>query len=173
LPNALIPVLTLLGLQFSFLLAGAIIVETVFGLPGIGRLIFQATAQRDLMVVRSVVLVLVAAVVTVNFLVELGWGRGRSALAAGARRMKVAAVAGIAITALVIGARCWAPPACSTPASWLRSRGASPRPRPRIGSAPTRLAGTCLAMIAGGARTSLLVALAAVAIGVASVRLAV
>ena len=73
LPNALIPVLTLLGLQFSFLLAGAIIVETVFGLPGIGRLIFQASAQRDLIVVRSVVLLLVATVVTVNFLVELGW----------------------------------------------------------------------------------------------------
>ncbi|PMV37860.1 ABC transporter permease subunit, partial [Pseudomonas sp. FW305-3-2-15-C-LB1] len=71
LPNALIPTLTVLGLQFSFLLAGAIIVESVFALPGLGRLIFQATAQRDLIVVRSVVLLLVAAVVTVNFLVEL------------------------------------------------------------------------------------------------------
>jgi ABC-type dipeptide/oligopeptide/nickel transport system permease component/ABC-type transport system substrate-binding protein len=71
LPNALLPVLTLLGLQFSFLLAGAIIVETVFSLPGLGRLVFQATAQRDLIVVRSVVLLLVAAVVVVNFAVEL------------------------------------------------------------------------------------------------------
>ena len=71
LPNALIPVLTVLGLQFSFLLAGAIIIETVFALPGLGRLIFQATAQRDLVVVRSVVLLLVAAVVLVNFTVEL------------------------------------------------------------------------------------------------------
>jgi ABC-type dipeptide/oligopeptide/nickel transport system permease component/ABC-type transport system substrate-binding protein len=71
LPNALLPVLTLLGLQFSFLLAGAIIVETVFSLPGLGRLIFQATAQRDLIVVRNVVLLLVAAVVVVNFVVEL------------------------------------------------------------------------------------------------------
>jgi peptide/nickel transport system permease protein len=71
LPNAMIPVLTLLGLQFSFLLAGAIIVETVFSLPGLGRLVFQATAQRDLIVVRSVVLLLVVAVVVVNFLVEL------------------------------------------------------------------------------------------------------
>ncbi len=71
LPNALIPVLTVLGLQFSFLLAGAIIIETVFALPGLGRLIFQATAQRDLIVVRSVVLLLVAAVVLVNFTVEL------------------------------------------------------------------------------------------------------
>jgi len=73
LPNALIPVLTVVGLQFSFLLAGAILVETVFSLPGIGRLIFQATTQRDLIVVRSVVLLLVAAVVVVNFLVELSY----------------------------------------------------------------------------------------------------
>ena len=71
LPNALIPLLTVLGLQFSFLLAGAIIIETVFALPGLGRLMFQATAQRDLIVVRSVVLLLVAAVVLVNFTVEV------------------------------------------------------------------------------------------------------
>jgi peptide/nickel transport system substrate-binding protein len=73
LPNALIPVLTLLGLQFSFLLAGAIIVETVFSLPGLGRLVFQATSQRDLITVRSVVLLLVVAVVAVNFVVELAY----------------------------------------------------------------------------------------------------
>ena len=71
LPNALIPVLTVVGLQFSFLIAGAVLVETVFSLPGVGRLILQATEQRDLIVVRSVVLLLVAAVVAVNFLVEL------------------------------------------------------------------------------------------------------
>ena len=71
LPNAMIPALTIIGLQFSFLLAGAIIIETVFALPGLGRLLFQATAQRDLIVVRGVVLLLVAAVVLVNFLVEL------------------------------------------------------------------------------------------------------
>ena len=85
LPNALIPVLTVLGLQFSFLLAGAIIIETVFSLPGIGRLIFQATAQRDLIVMRSVVLMLVTALVVVNFSVE-SRGAGRSAAAAGATR---------------------------------------------------------------------------------------
>jgi peptide/nickel transport system substrate-binding protein len=71
LPNALIPALTIVGLQFSFLLAGAIIVETVYALPGLGRLLFQATAQRDLIVVRSVVLLLVATVVVVNVVVEL------------------------------------------------------------------------------------------------------
>ncbi len=71
LPNALAPVLTVLGLQFSFLLAGAVIVETVFFLPGLGRLVLQAVTQRDLIVVQSVAMVLVAAVVCTSFLVDL------------------------------------------------------------------------------------------------------
>lgn len=71
--NALIPVLTILGMQFSFLLAGAIIIENVFYLPGLGRLIFQAITQRDLVVVQSAVLVLVAAVILVTFLVDLAY----------------------------------------------------------------------------------------------------
>ena len=69
--NAMIPVLTILGLQFSFLLAGAIIIENVFFLPGLGRLIFQAIVQRDLIVVESVVMLMVFAVIVVNFLVDL------------------------------------------------------------------------------------------------------
>lgn len=69
--NALIPVLTILGLQFSFLLAGAIIIENVFFLPGLGRLIFQAITQRDLVVVESVVMLLVFAVIVVTFIVDL------------------------------------------------------------------------------------------------------
>ena len=69
--NALIPVVTILGLQLSFLLAGTIIIENVFYLPGIGRLLFQAIAQRDLMVVKNLVLVLAATVVLINFLVDL------------------------------------------------------------------------------------------------------
>jgi ABC-type dipeptide/oligopeptide/nickel transport system permease component/ABC-type transport system substrate-binding protein len=71
LPNALIPVLTIMGMQFSFLLAGGVIIENVFFLPGLGRLVFQAIEQRDLMVVQSVVVVLVFAVVCVTFLVDL------------------------------------------------------------------------------------------------------
>ena len=71
--NALIPVLTIIGLQFSFLLAGAIIIEQVFFLPGLGRLIFQAISQRDLIVVESVVMLLVFAVITVNFAVDLAY----------------------------------------------------------------------------------------------------
>ena len=71
LPNALVPVLTIIGMQFSFLLAGGVIIENVFFLPGLGRLVFQAIVQRDLIVVQSVVVLLVLAVVTVSFLVEL------------------------------------------------------------------------------------------------------
>ena len=73
LSNALIPVLTIIGLQFSFLLAGAIIIENVFFLPGLGRLIFQAISARDLIVVESVVMLLVFAVILVNFLVDLSY----------------------------------------------------------------------------------------------------
>lgn len=71
--NALIPVLTILGLQFTFLLAGGIIVENVFYLPGLGRLVLQAITQRDLIVVQGVVILLVAASVAVTFLIEIAY----------------------------------------------------------------------------------------------------
>jgi len=71
--NALIPVLTIIGLQFAFLLAGAIIIENVFFLPGLGRLVFQSISQRDLIVVESVVMLLVFAVILVNFAVDLAY----------------------------------------------------------------------------------------------------
>ncbi len=70
-PNALVPVVTLIGLQFSFLLAGTVIVENVFTLPGLGRLVFQAIAQRDLIVVQDLVVLLAGSVILVNFLVDL------------------------------------------------------------------------------------------------------
>ena len=70
-PNALIPVVTIMGLQFSFLVAGTIIIENVFSLPGIGRLTFQAIAQRDLTVVRDLVVVIAALVILVNLVVDL------------------------------------------------------------------------------------------------------
>lgn len=71
--NALIPVLTIIGLQFSFLLAGGIIIEQVFFLPGLGRLIFQAISARDLIVVESVVMLLVFVVIVVNFAVDIAY----------------------------------------------------------------------------------------------------
>ncbi|HSV84263.1 MAG TPA: ABC transporter permease [Ramlibacter sp.] len=69
--NALIPVVTVMGLQFAELLAGTIVVESVFYLPGLGRLIFQSIANRDLIVVRNCVMLLAAMVVAVNFVVDV------------------------------------------------------------------------------------------------------
>lgn len=71
--NSWVPVLTILGLQFPFLLAGGIIIENVFSLPGLGRLVFQAITQRDLIVVQGVIIVLVFAVVLVSFLIDLAY----------------------------------------------------------------------------------------------------
>lgn len=71
LPNALIPVATVLGLQISFLVAGAVVVENVFTLPGLGRLLYQAIGQRDLIVVQGVVVLLALFVVLVNALVDI------------------------------------------------------------------------------------------------------
>lgn len=72
-PNALVPVVTILGLQFTFLVAGSVLVENVFGLPGLGRLAYQAFAQRDLVVLRDVVLLLAGMVVVMNALVDLAY----------------------------------------------------------------------------------------------------
>ena len=69
--NALIPVVTVMGLQFANLLAGTIVVENVFYLPGLGRLIFQSISNRDLIVVRNCVLLLAAMVIVVNFVVDI------------------------------------------------------------------------------------------------------
>jgi len=60
-----------MGLQFANLLAGTVVIEQVFSLPGLGRLVFQAIANRDLLVVRNVVMLLAAAVVVINFAVDV------------------------------------------------------------------------------------------------------
>src|SRR5262249_61661116 len=69
-PNALVPVVTILGLQISVLLAGAVLVENVFSLPGMGRLAYQALAQRDLIVIKNVVLFFATIVIVVNLIVD-------------------------------------------------------------------------------------------------------
>ena len=69
--NAMVPVVTVMGMQFTELLAGTIVVENVFFLPGLGRLIFQAISNRDLVVVRNCVMLLAAMVVVVNFVVDV------------------------------------------------------------------------------------------------------
>jgi peptide/nickel transport system permease protein len=72
-PNALVPVLTILGLQFTFLVAGAVLIENVFTLPGLGRLAYQALSQRDIIVLQDVVLFFAGLVIVVNFVVDLSY----------------------------------------------------------------------------------------------------
>lgn len=69
--NAAIPVVTVLGLQLATLLIGAVVIENVFALPGLGRMLLQDVGNRDLVKVQTVVLVLTAAVLIVNFLVDV------------------------------------------------------------------------------------------------------
>jgi ABC-type dipeptide/oligopeptide/nickel transport system permease component len=69
--NAMIPVITVLGLQFGALLAGAIVTETIFSWPGIGRLTIQAISNRDYYLVQGCILAISATYVAVNFLTDL------------------------------------------------------------------------------------------------------
>jgi peptide/nickel transport system permease protein len=71
--NAIIPVVTIIGLQVSDLLAGAIIVENVFHLPGIGRLVFEAIGQRDLLVIQGVVLLVTMTIIFINFVIDIAY----------------------------------------------------------------------------------------------------
>lgn len=84
-PNALIPVITMIGLQFTFLVAGAVLVENVFNLPGLGRLAYQALSQRDVIVMQNVVLLFSGLVIVMNFLVDLAYLVVDPRLRAGAR----------------------------------------------------------------------------------------
>jgi len=72
--NALIPVVTIIGLQMGELLGGAIVIENVFNLPGLGRLVFLAIGQRDLPVVQGVSLLIAFFIVIVNFGVDVLYG---------------------------------------------------------------------------------------------------
>jgi len=71
LPNALVPIITIVGMQFAALVTGTIVIENVFYLPGLGRLIFQSIANRDLPTVQALVMLFAAIVVTANFVVDL------------------------------------------------------------------------------------------------------
>lgn len=69
--NAFVPVLTVIGLQFATLITGTIVVEQVFSLPGLGRLIFQAISNRDVVLVQNIVMLLAAIVIAINFVVDV------------------------------------------------------------------------------------------------------
>ena len=70
----IIPVITIVGLQAGDLLAGAIIIENVFHIPGVGRLVFEAIGQRDLPVVQGVVLFIAVMIVIINFVTDITYG---------------------------------------------------------------------------------------------------
>lgn len=72
--NAMIPILAILGLQLAYLLAGVIVIENVFVLPGIGRLLIQATGQRDLIMIREIIIVIVTATICINLLIDIAYG---------------------------------------------------------------------------------------------------
>jgi ABC-type dipeptide/oligopeptide/nickel transport system permease component len=72
--NAVIPPLTLLGIQFALLIGGAVVTETVFARPGIGRLLVQAVLEKDFPVVQGVVVLTTAAYVLINLLIDIAYG---------------------------------------------------------------------------------------------------
>ena len=72
--NAVIPPLTLLGIQFALLIGGAVVTETVFARPGIGRLLVQAVLDKDFPVVQGVVVLTTAAYVLINLLIDIAYG---------------------------------------------------------------------------------------------------
>ena len=73
LPNALIPIITIIGMQFAALVTGTIVIENVFYLPGLGKLIFQAISNRDLPTVQALVMLFAAIVIIANFIVDIAY----------------------------------------------------------------------------------------------------
>jgi peptide/nickel transport system permease protein len=74
LKNAMIPILTTIGQTFALLLSGAAVVETVFGIPGIGQLIVSSVTKRDYPVIQGIVLVISLIYVVINFVIDLLYG---------------------------------------------------------------------------------------------------
>ena len=167
-PNALIPVVTIIGLQFSFLLAGTVIIENVFTLPGLGRLVFQAIAQRDLIVVQDLVVLLAGSVIVVNFLVDLAYAADRPAPArqpdetarepAARRRAHGAVLLLMALLSLV-----WTPYAPDRDGHRAQAAAACPALHP-LGTDP--FGRDVLSMVMAGAHNSIAVAVIAVAVGI-------
>jgi peptide/nickel transport system permease protein len=74
LPNAAIPTLTIVGFMVGSLIAGAVVVESVFAWPGVGRLLISAVSNRDLMIVQAILLMVAVCMVSANLLVDLLYG---------------------------------------------------------------------------------------------------
>jgi peptide/nickel transport system permease protein len=74
LKNALTPALTIVGIQFAFLLGGTVIIEQIFSIPGLGSLMLQAIDTKDLPIIQGVVLLTAVIFVVVNLVVDIGYG---------------------------------------------------------------------------------------------------
>ena len=73
LKNAFVPILTVIGISFAVLLGGAVVIEQVFNIPGVGRLIIQAVLRRDYPVIQGVILIVGGIYVLVNLVVDLAY----------------------------------------------------------------------------------------------------
>ena len=90
LPNAAIPTVTIIGFMFGTLIAGAVVVESVFSWPGVGRLLVTAVANRDLAVVQCVLLLVAMTMITANLVVDLLYGVLDPRLRGGGRKAEAA-----------------------------------------------------------------------------------
>jgi peptide/nickel transport system permease protein len=73
LKNAMIPTVTIIGISFAILISGAVVVETVFNIPGLGRLIISAVLRRDYPVIQGVVLCIAGLYMLINLAVDLSY----------------------------------------------------------------------------------------------------
>src|SRR5207253_8334750 len=73
LKNAMIPTITIIGISFAILISGAVVVETVFNIPGLGRLIISAVLRRDYPVIQGVVLCIAGVYMLINLVVDLSY----------------------------------------------------------------------------------------------------
>jgi peptide/nickel transport system permease protein len=73
LKNAFIPTLTVIGITFAILMGGAIVIETVFTIPGVGRLLIQSVLRRDYPIIQGIVLLIAGAYVLINLLVDAAY----------------------------------------------------------------------------------------------------
>jgi ABC-type dipeptide/oligopeptide/nickel transport system permease component len=74
LANALIPIITVIGLQLGYLMGGVVVIETVFALPGMGRLVVDAINQRDYPMIQAVVLIITSIVMLASLVVDIFYG---------------------------------------------------------------------------------------------------
>jgi peptide/nickel transport system permease protein len=165
--NALVPIVTVLGLTVALMIGGAVVTETVFGLPGVGNLVVSAVLRRDYPVIQGALLVIAMIYVVINFLTDLLYmlvdpsGQVLSMkIPLTLRRLfgrKIVLAAALVLLVVVVTALVFR--GCQAPIPTRpRSRSGCPRPRPNTCWAPTNWAATCSRASAFGARYSLTIA---------------